>query len=160
MIAIIQSVFHQSITDVLVQEACQYLAYRGRTTQVYQVAGAFEIPVVASWLAREKEVQGIIAVAVVIRGETDHYQLVVESVFTQICALSIQSGKPITTAILPCHHIYQAWQRAKGPGNAGVHAAMACDQLLRLQEGLQNGLTGYRWSEVLPGLHQTQRLKK
>lgn len=93
---------------------------------VLEVAGAFEIPVVASKLAKSKRFDAIICLGAVIKGETDHYEYVSLSVTQGIARIAIDNDIPVIFGVLTTHNVEQALDRVGGKkGNEGEDYAVA-----------------------------------
>ncbi|HEY5891470.1 MAG TPA: 6,7-dimethyl-8-ribityllumazine synthase, partial [Acidimicrobiia bacterium] len=118
--------WNQSITDRLLSGALDRLKTLGAVdVTVLRVPGALEIPVAAAALARAG-CQAIVAIGVVIKGETDHYEIVVRESTSGLSRVALDTGVPIGNAILAVHDIDAALARS-GPGeaNKGAEAAEA-----------------------------------
>ncbi|MFL2803937.1 MAG: 6,7-dimethyl-8-ribityllumazine synthase [Dehalococcoidia bacterium] len=93
---------------------------------VLEVAGAFEIPVVASKLAKSKKFDAIICLGAVIKGETDHYEYVSLAVTQGIARIAIDNDIPVIFGVLTTHNVEQALDRVGGKkGNEGEDYAVA-----------------------------------
>ena len=90
------------------------------------VPGAFELPVVAKNLADNTDVNSVICLGAVIKGETDHYDMVAGNAASGILTTSLSTSKPIIFGVLTTDTLEQAINRSGGKsGNAGRHAAEA-----------------------------------
>ena len=100
------------------------------------VPGSFEIPMACSILARSGRVDAIIAIGVVIRGETTHYELVSEGAAQGIQDVQLSTGVPIAFGLLTVENEEQAHARSQGPGghNVGEEAALVAVEMARLAE--------------------------
>jgi 6,7-dimethyl-8-ribityllumazine synthase len=98
------------------------------------VPGSFEIPMAASILARSGEVDAIVTIGVVIRGETTHYELVSEGAAQGIQRVQLATGIPIAFGLLTVENRDQALARSQPPGghNVGEEAAMVAVEMARL----------------------------
>ncbi len=133
-IGIAVAVWNQSITNRLLEGAkrrCEELGV-DRVT-VLTVPGALELPLAAQALTG-KGCDAVVAIGAVVRGETDHYDIVVRESSAGISRVALQTGTPITNAILAVHDFSQAMERAgHGEANKGfeaVDAAVALAQAL------------------------------
>ncbi|HEU4364987.1 MAG TPA: 6,7-dimethyl-8-ribityllumazine synthase, partial [Candidatus Krumholzibacteria bacterium] len=98
---------------------------------VYWVAGAFEVPQLAAQIARGKNVDGVVWAGAIIRGETDHYDVLSRTVTQAIEKAALDTGVPMTLAVLTTDTLEQAVDRAGGKhGNAGWNAAVALVELM------------------------------
>ena len=102
------------------------------------VPGAFEIPVVASKLARKKNVDAVICLGSVVRGETMHYDLVAQGAAQGIMQAALMTGKPIIFCVLATDTLEDAYKRAdvKG-GNKGGEAAQAALKMIDVMKQLK-----------------------
>ena len=92
---------------------------------VLRVPGALELPVAALALARSG-CHGVVAVGTVIKGDTDHYDVVVNESAAGLTAASLDTGIPVTNAVLAVHEAAHARERSlPGAGNKGFEAATA-----------------------------------
>ncbi|MEK9657000.1 MAG: 6,7-dimethyl-8-ribityllumazine synthase [bacterium] len=129
-IKIIASEFNVEITKQLTSEANVYLDNNGyENTQTIWVPGAFEIPLMCQ---RElDDVDAIIALGTVIKGETEHFEYVCQGVTNGIMQVMLEKNKPIGFGILMTNNIREARQRAKkGESNKGYTTAKTIDRLL------------------------------
>lgn len=136
-IAIIASEFNKDMTDRLLRGAEKAL---GDTVpkieyDVFRVPGAFEIPYRAARLADTKKYSGIIALGVVIKGETDHYEAICQGVTYGIQKVSIEHRLPIMFGILMCKNRSQAFNRASddSKNNKGHESALALLKILEVE---------------------------
>jgi len=103
---------------------------------VETVPGSFEIPMACSVLARSGEVDAIVTIGVVIRGETTHYELVSEGAAQGIQQVQLATGVPIAFGLLTVEDHHQALARSEGPGghNVGEEAALVAVEMARLAQ--------------------------
>lgn len=124
-IAIVVSRFNEFITQRLLDGCLDELKQCGVTDAnitVVWVPGAFEIPVTALQLAATQH--AVICLGCVIKGQTDHYELVMQGATDGIMEVSLKSEKPIVFEVLACETVALADQRAKPNGsNKGRDAA-------------------------------------
>ncbi len=125
-IGVVAARWNQAITDRLVAGATRRLEQLGvdRVT-VVRVPGALELPVAAKKLA-EDGCDAVVAIGTVVKGETDHYEIVVRESARGISEVSLHTGVPVTNAILAVHDYDLAVARAgSGEANKGVEAVDA-----------------------------------
>lgn len=107
--------------------------------RVIIVPGAMEIPQAANWLISNREIDGILAVGCVIKGETAHYDHVCHTAISGIAQVAMQSKVPITTAIVTAHSDKQAQERCfaqiegKPMKNLGFHGMKALLEIIELK---------------------------
>jgi 6,7-dimethyl-8-ribityllumazine synthase len=133
-VAVVASRFNEVVTRRLVEGAVESLRAHGVADgdiAVYWVAGAFEVPQLAAQVAREKKADGVVWAGAIIRGETDHYDVLSRTVTQAIEAAAMETGVPMTLAVLTTDTLEQAVDRAGGKhGNAGWNAAVALVELM------------------------------
>lgn len=139
-IAIVVSRFNTLITDPLLAGAKEALTMHGvemANIDVYIVPGAFEIPLVAEKVANTAKYDGIVTLGAVIRGETDHYDLVINGAMTGIAQVGLKTGVPTVFGVLTADTLEQAQHRAGGKaGNKGSEVALALLELLSVVDAI------------------------
>ena len=139
-IAIVMSRFNTLITDPLLAGAKEALTMHGvemANIDVYIVPGAFEIPLVAEKVANTAKYDGIVTLGAVIRGETDHYDLVINGAMTGIAQVGLKTGVPTVFGVLTADTLEQAQHRAGGKAcNKGSEVALALLELLAVVDAI------------------------
>jgi 6,7-dimethyl-8-ribityllumazine synthase len=139
-VAIVASRFNETISRRLVDGAVDCLRRHGAADErisVTWVPGAFELPGAAGRLARSGEVDAIVCVGCVIRGETAHFDYVAGSAAGGIAQLLADADVPVTFGVLTTETTEQAEARAGGKmGNQGFAAALAAIEMANLYAGL------------------------
>lgn len=122
--------WNQSITDRLVDGALGRLAELGIDDVVLlRVPGALELPLACRELALAG-CQAVVAIGAVVKGETDHYEIVVNESARGLTLAALETGVPITNAVLAVHDYELAVARAgEGRDNKGVEAVDAAVEL-------------------------------
>lgn len=134
--------WNQVITDRLVDGAVSRLGELGAEVIVLRVPGALELPVASKKLA-EAGYDAIVAIGTVIKGETDHYDIVVRESAQGLARVSLDTGVPVANAILAVHDYEHAVERARsGEANKGVEAADAAVRMVTALRELANPDTG------------------
>jgi 6,7-dimethyl-8-ribityllumazine synthase len=132
--ALLRSLFNRPVTDGLVagaREALQAMGASELDVAVFDVPGAFELPLAAQAAARSGRFDAVIALGAVIRGETDHYEHVAREAASGLAAVSRETGVPVAFGVLTVREATQAERRAlPGPENKGGEAARAAVLLL------------------------------
>ncbi len=82
-----------------------------KNIQLYRVSGALEIPFICKKIIKKKKINAIIALGVIIRGETNHYELVTENTYKGIMQVQLEEEIPIIFGVLGCENIKQAEKR-------------------------------------------------
>jgi len=128
-IAIIAARFNSQITDQLVKGAIDLLSRNGikkSNIHLFWVPGAFEIPLMCQKVFNNKNVDGIIALGAIIRGETPHFDFVAGECTKGIMNVSLAADKPVSFGVLTTDTVEQALNRAGLKyGNKGEDAASA-----------------------------------
>jgi 6,7-dimethyl-8-ribityllumazine synthase len=139
-IAIVASRFNETISKRLVDGAIHGLQQHGVAdddVSLTWVPGAFEIPLVARRLALSGEVDAVVAIGVVIRGETAHFEYVAGAAATGVANASLETGVPISFGVLTTDTTEQAAERAGGKlGNKGNEAAITAIEMANLGASL------------------------
>ena len=142
-IGIVVSRFNELLGSRLLSGANDALVRHGVSADDIDVAwvpGAFEIPLVAGRLAQTGRYDAIIALGVVIRGGTPHFEYIAAEVSKGVAKISMDSGVPVMFGVITADTIEQAVERAGSKaGNKGWDAALAAIEmanLLRQLDGL------------------------
>lgn len=118
--------WNQTITDRLLDGAesrCEELGVSEVT--VLRVPGALELPLAAKVLI-DQGCDAVVAIGTIVKGETDHYEIVVRESTSGIARVALDSGVPVTNAILAVHDYDDAVERSdQGDANKGVEAVDA-----------------------------------
>ncbi|MFL6205509.1 MAG: 6,7-dimethyl-8-ribityllumazine synthase [Acidimicrobiales bacterium] len=101
-----------------------------------QVPGSFELPMGARVLAASGQVDAVICLGCVIRGETSHYDLVAGEAAAGVQQVQLSTGVPVAFGILATEDEAQALARSEGPGghNVGEDAAIVAVEMARLAQ--------------------------
>ena len=121
-IAVVVSKFNYEITDEMSKVAQQRIKKSGaKLVKIIQVPGAFEIPFAVNKLLKDKNIDGIVTLGTVIKGGTDHDQVVAHSVARKLLDLSAKYEKPVALGISGPNITWeQARKRAKEYANRSV----------------------------------------
>jgi 6,7-dimethyl-8-ribityllumazine synthase len=131
--------FYEDIADRLVTGATERLQEAGADAEidVFDVPGAFELPLAAKYAADSGRYDGVICLGCVIRGETDHYDFVCAEAARGIEEVQLATGVPCAFGVLTVDSREQALARSGGgKRDSGRHAAEAALALARLREQL------------------------
>lgn len=139
-VAVVAARFNEAIVERLVDGATDALVRHGASATDLQVAwvpGAFELPVVLDKLATSGEVDALVALGCVVRGETPHFDYVAGEAASGAAAVARAHGLPIAFGVLTTETWDQAVQRAGGKlGNKGAEAALAAIETASLMRNL------------------------
>jgi 6,7-dimethyl-8-ribityllumazine synthase len=129
--------FYEDLAERLVAGAMAVFDQAGDVeVQVFDVPGAFELPLAASYAARSGRFDGVACLGAVIRGETDHYDFVCAETARGVMQVQLDTGVPCAFGVLTCATMEQALARAGGDRrDQGRKAAEAvlCMAALRAQ---------------------------
>jgi 6,7-dimethyl-8-ribityllumazine synthase len=136
-VAVIAAQWHEKVMDGLIEGAQRALKEYGVEDSVLlRVPGSFELPVVAKGLAT-RGYDAVVALGVVIRGGTPHFDFVCEAATMGLTQVSVDTGVPVGFGLLTCDNDEQALDRAGLPGSRedkgheATTAALATAVLLR-----------------------------
>jgi 6,7-dimethyl-8-ribityllumazine synthase len=133
--------FYEDLAERLLAGARAAFADAGATDlDVFDVPGAFELPLAASYAARSGRFAGVACLGAVIRGETDHYELVCSEAARGVMRVQLDTGVPCAFGVLTCETMEQALARAGGgKRDQGRHAAEAVLRMAQLRRQLASG---------------------
>lgn len=137
-IAIVAGTWHSEIAESLINSASNFCDASGAQVKVFRVPGSFEVPLAAS-AALDAGFDAVVALGVIIKGDTPHFDYVSSGVTQGLMNLMLATKKPIGFGILTCDNIAQAKVRSGLPGSTsdkGVEAASAALQMALLIKGL------------------------
>jgi 6,7-dimethyl-8-ribityllumazine synthase len=137
---IVVSRFNEFITDRLLRGAYDGLVRSGareKDIHVVRVPGSFEIPSAARTLAETKQYDAIICLGCLLRGDTAHYDVIVNEVARGIGQSAQETGVPHAFGVLTCDTLEQAIDRAGlKMGNKGFEAALAAVEMANLKKAV------------------------
>ncbi len=140
-IGIVAARFNEFITSKLLSGAVDGLVrhdVKEEDIHVAWVPGAFEIPLIASKMAKSGKYDAVICLGAVIRGSTSHYDYVCNEVSKGIAAVSLESGIPVLFGVLTTENIEQAIERAgTKSGNKGYDCAMSAIEMVNLIQEME-----------------------
>ena len=131
---IVEARFYEHLNDMLIAGARGALEAKGHEVEVVTVPGALEVPGAIALASESDRYDGFVAIGVVIRGETYHFEIVAGESSRGVMALTLD-GLAVGNGILTVENEAQAVARADpAQGNKGAGAAEAAMALLALQE--------------------------
>ena len=140
--AIVVARFNAFITERLLLSACDGLLRTGaakKDIDVVRVPGAFEIPAAARTLAETNKYDAIICLGCLLRGDTAHYDVIVNEVTRGIGQSAQDTGVPHAFGVLTCETLAQAIDRAGlKMGNKGFEAALAAVEMASLRNAISS----------------------
>ncbi|HEX4783671.1 MAG TPA: 6,7-dimethyl-8-ribityllumazine synthase [Candidatus Sulfotelmatobacter sp.] len=143
--ALVVARFNAFITERLLLSACDGLLRTGaieKDIDVVRVPGAFEIPSAARTLALTEKYDAIICIGCLLRGDTAHYDVIVNEVTRGIGQSAQETGVPHAFGVLTCDTLEQAIDRAGlKMGNKGFEAALAAVEMASLTKAISSQLS-------------------
>ena len=115
-VAIVAASWHTGIMDGLIAGALRAVDDAGLTPKLIRVPGSFELPVAAARLAPHYD--AVVALGVVIRGGTPHFDYVCSAATTGLTDVSVRTGTPVGFGVLTCDTEQQGLDRAGLPGSS------------------------------------------
>jgi 6,7-dimethyl-8-ribityllumazine synthase len=135
-VGLVLSRFNQFISERLLEGALDALYKLGAEDEnitIYKVPGSFEIPIIAKKLARAKQLDGIICLGALIRGDTPHFDFLGAEVTKGLAQIAMEEGVPVSFGILTVDTIEQGIERAgTKAGNKGYDAAFTLIETINL----------------------------
>ena len=139
--AVVRATFYEDLAQRLTDGALKGFSEEGieaSSVEVFDVPGAFELPLAAKGCAESGRFGGVACLGAVIRGETDHYDWVCSAAAHGIELVQIQTGVPCAFGVLTVENMDQALARAGGDKrDQGYNAAKVVVQMSRLLERLR-----------------------
>lgn len=125
--AVVVARFNGDITRKLLESAQRALAETGAAADIFEVPGAFELPLAAKILAHSLSYHGIIALGAVIRGDTPHFDFVASEAARGLQQVALEAALPVAFGVLTTDTLAQAEARV----DKGFDAAMTAIEMAR-----------------------------
>ena len=139
-VGIVVSTWNQTYTGGMLEGARAVLHEAGvpeEAISIHWVPGSYELPLGAQWLAERDDIDGVICIGSVIRGETAHFDYVCSAAAQGILRVNQDTGKPVMFCVLTDDTREQAAARSGGEhGNKGAEAAVGLLNMLALRQTL------------------------
>lgn len=139
-IGIVVSEWNEKITFNLLKGAKQALLDNGVKTEnidIRFVPGTFELPLGCQFMCKKEIVDGVIAIGVVIQGETKHFDFVCEGATQGIKDVNLKYNTPVSFCVLTDNNEQQSIDRSGGKhGNKGIECAIACLKMIELKKSI------------------------
>jgi len=136
-IGIVVSEWNEQITFNLLKGAKQALLDNGvkeENIDVRLVPGAYELPLGAQFFCESDGVDGVVAIGVVIQGETKHFDFVCEGASQGLMNVNLKYNIPVAFCVLTDEYEQQSIDRSGGVhGNKGIECAIACMKMIALK---------------------------
>lgn len=134
-VLIVEARFYEDMADALAEGAIAALDAAGVAHERIAVPGVLEVPVAIKYAAETERYDGYVALGVVIRGETTHYEIVCNESARGLMDLGIKDGLAIGNGVQTVENSQQAWARCKmSEKDKGGGAAKAALALMGLRE--------------------------
>ena len=131
-VAILQAKWHNEHTDKMV-EACSRIlkAAKCAVIEKHVVPGSYELPLAAKRLAKMKVYDAIVIFGAVVKGETDHYEVILQTCIRELGRVMYDFEIPIIMELMPVHDLKHLIARSTGKHNKGIEAAQATIDIIR-----------------------------
>lgn len=140
-VAIVAARFNGFIVEQLVAGAIDsFVRHNGNEDDltIVRVPGSFELPISCQALAQSGKFDAVVALGVIIRGSTSHYDLVCAEAAKGVGAAALSSGVPVMFGVLTTDTIEQAVERAgTKAGNKGADAMMGAVEMVQVLRQLK-----------------------
>ncbi|GGD32348.1 6,7-dimethyl-8-ribityllumazine synthase [Microbacterium faecale] len=129
-IVVVAGAWHQTLSDALVAGAERMLEQANADYRVVRVAGAFELPVVSK-AALQQGADAVVALGVIIRGGTPHFEYISASATDGLTRVALDTGKPVGFGVLTVDDEQQGLDRSGLPGSREDKGFEAADAAVR-----------------------------
>jgi len=141
-IGVVAAKWNSFITDEMMKGAIAALKGKGITEEnihTIRCPGSFELPLASKYCIEHADVDAVVAIGVVIRGGTPHFDYVCDAVTRGLTDLNLESGRPVAFGVLTTDNVEQAVERAStDKGNKGAEAALSVCEMLELRHSLRS----------------------
>lgn len=142
-VGLVVSRYHTAIVNAMEEAAkATFLGAGGCTDDllVVDAPGSFELVVISSALANRSDIDAVVALGCVIRGETSHDRWINSAVSHGLADIAVATGKPVSFGVITCDNLEQAQARSGGRvGNKGEEAMQAALSAVQAIRGIQEG---------------------
>lgn len=135
-VGIVAARFNSALVDALLARALAVLAAAGvkaKRITVVRVPGSHEVPVAAQWLAQGGRRDVVIALGVLIGGDTNHHEMVGQSVSSACQQVALATRTPVINGVIVANNLKQAQARCTGRINRGAEFARAALEMAALK---------------------------
>jgi 6,7-dimethyl-8-ribityllumazine synthase len=140
-VGIVVSEWNDTITNNLFEGAKQALLDNGVSQSnilVRYVPGAFELPLASQFMLDNTDVDGVVAIGVVIQGETRHFDFVCQGATQGLMNVMLEYNSPVSFCLLTDNNIQQSIDRSGGVhGNKGIECAIACLKMIAMKKSFE-----------------------
>jgi 6,7-dimethyl-8-ribityllumazine synthase len=138
---IVASRFNHLLVDRLIESAVDCIIRHGGTQDnihIARVPGSWEIPLITKEMALKQDIDAVIALGVLIRGHTPHFDYIASEVSKGLALVSLEVRKPVSFGIITADSLEQAIERAGTKhGNKGWEAALSAVEMANLLKSLR-----------------------
>ncbi len=132
--------FNHLLVDRLIEGAIDCILRHGGSEEnihLVRVPGSWELPIAVKELINKKKVDGVVALGVLIRGQTPHFDYIASEVAKGLAMVSLETGKPVSFGVITADTLEQAIERAgTKQGNKGWESALALIEMINLLRSL------------------------
>jgi 6,7-dimethyl-8-ribityllumazine synthase len=140
-LSIVASRFNHTLVERLVEGAIDcFLRHEGEEENLtlVRVPGSWEIPMAVKELLVKEDIEGVVALGVLIRGATPHFEYIANEVSKSLAMLSLEHRKPVSFGIITADTLEQAIERAGTKhGNKGWDAMLSTIEMVNLFKTLR-----------------------
>ena len=129
-ILIVASNFYSNITSKMIISAEEELKKNKCSFDILRVNGSLEIPTMIAIKLKKNKYDGAIALGCIIKGQTNHNEVIANTIATSLLNISVENLKPVGNAVLSCNNLTQALARTKGWKNRPAEAVKAIISVL------------------------------
>lgn len=137
---IVASRFNHLLVDRLIEGAIDCILRHGGSEDnivLVRVPGSWEIPLAVKKVASRRDIDAVIPLGVLIRGQTPHFEYIASEVSKSLALISLETNKPIAFGIITADSLEQAIERAgTKQGNKGWEAALSAIEMVSLLKSL------------------------
>ena len=138
---IVASRFNHLLVDRLIEGAIDCILRHGGSEEnihLVRVPGSWELPIAVKELINKKKVDGVVALGVLIRGQTPHFDYIASEVAKGLAMVSLETGKPVSFGVITADTLEQAIERAgTKQGNKVWESALALIEMVNLLRSLE-----------------------
>ena len=129
-VLIVASSFYSDITNKMIKSAEEELKKNKCSFKVLRVSGSLEIPTMIAIKLKKTNYDGAIALGCIIKGQTNHNEVIANTIATSLINISVKNLKPVANAVLSCNNLKQALARTGGSKNRPAEAVNAIMSVL------------------------------
>lgn len=138
-IAIVKSTYYANLSNKLEESTKENLlqfGFKEKNITTLEVFGSWEIPYIVKKVASSKKFDGIVALGIIIKGETNHFEILSEQCSRALMDLSLELNIPVAFEILSAYNLKQVKERISGPSSKGAEVAKALAQLFKTLQAI------------------------